>query len=374
MRSVFFISLMNSDAWGGSEEIWFHSAIHLAQKGTKVHVCCFNWPGKEKKFKQLSEARCELHLLPGRQEAKSFLQKLKLKVLVRNLPVENCDEVIINQGGWKDVVHGPLQHIYKRCRKYSLVYHNYDREKLSPAKAKLFQQWVSNAKANIGDAARIFSVITEVHPITIPNQQVLFNPIGFGPPRDYTGFPPSGYETLQLIVLAQLDIKRKGQDLLIKAFANEKWKTRNWQLYLYGKGNDADILAKMIVQANLQDKVFLKGYAQDIAEVLARSHALLQLTHIDAMPISVIEAMAMSRAVVASDVGDMPLWIKNDVNGWIANDLSVKGIDTVLEKLWQDRGRLEAMGRESFNIFTKKYPADPISYFLNIAGINTNKA
>ena len=49
MDSVLFISLMNSTAWGGSEEIWYKSALHLAGKNQNVGVCCFNWEGKEER-------------------------------------------------------------------------------------------------------------------------------------------------------------------------------------------------------------------------------------------------------------------------------------------------------------------------------------
>ena len=78
----------------------------------------------------------------------------------------------------------------------------------------------------------------------------------------------------------------------------------------------------------------------------------------------------MSRAVIASNVGDMPLWIKDDVNGWLAKEVSAEAVDAVLEKAWQNRAKLQAMGKESFNIFTEKYPADPVSFFLDIAGIS----
>jgi glycosyltransferase involved in cell wall biosynthesis len=363
---------MNSDSWGGSEEIWFRSAIHLAQKGWKVGVCCFNWPGKEKKIDQLSNAGCEMYLLPGRNETRSFFKKIKLGSAIQKLPIEDYDEVIINQGGWKDIVHGPFKKIYRRCKSYCLLYHNYDKGKLSPGKLKLFNIWITNAKKNIGDAARIFSAITEVNSLIIPNQQVLFNPITFTPPAHYTPFLNSINDKLNFIVLAQLDVKRKAQDILVKTLSKEKWKTRNWELHFYGKGNDADLLAKLIESSGLRDKVFLKGYSQSIPAVLSWSHVLLQLTLFDAMPISVTEAMAMSRAVIASNVGDMPLWIKDEVNGWISNEISVEGIDTVLEKAWQDRQRLETMGKESFNTFAKKYPVDPVSYFLDIAEITTN--
>jgi glycosyltransferase involved in cell wall biosynthesis len=244
---------------------------------------------------------------------------------------------------------------------------------LSPGKLKLFNKWVANAKTNIGDAARIFSAITEVNSLTIPTQQVLFNPITFEPPRQFTPFINSVNDSLNFIMLAQLDIKRKAQDILIQALSSEKWRIRNWQLHLYGKGNDADLLKQMIETAGLNDKIFLKGYSRDIQSILSWSHVLLQITHIDAMPISVTEAMAMSRPVIASNVGDMPIWVKNNSNGWLANEVTIDDVDKVLEKAWQGRHQLEAMGKESFNTFTKKYPADPVLYFLNIAGITTNE-
>lgn len=370
MPSIFFLSLMNSDSWGGSEEIWFRSAIHLAQKGIKVAVCCFNWPAKQDKLDQLTNAGCELYLLAGRNETTSLWNKMKLKTAIQKLPLENYDEIIINQGGWKDIVHGPLKSVYRRCKNYSLVYHNYDREKLSPAKTQLFIKWVKKAKMNIGDAARIFSEIAKTNSVLIPNQRVLFNPITFAAPTQYTPFVNSVNDNLNFIVLAQLDLKRKAQDILVKALSGEKWKARKWRLHIYGKGNDAGTLANLIETAGLSEKVYLKGYSHDIPEALTWSHVVLQLTHIDAMPISVTEAMAMSRPVIGSNVGDMPLWINDDVNGWIANEVSAGAIDAVLEKAWQNRYNLEAMGKESFNIFTRKYPADPVTYFLDIAGIS----
>jgi glycosyltransferase involved in cell wall biosynthesis len=91
------------------------------------------------------------------------------------------------------------------------------------------------------------------------------------------------------------------------------------------------------------------------------------------MPISVTEALAMSRAIIASDVGDMPLWINEGVNGWIAEKVCIEEIDRVLENAWQQRNKLEEMGRESYKIFKQKYPESPVEYFLNLAGISLNE-
>ena len=374
MDSVLFISLLNSAAWGGSEEIWYKSALHLAGKNQKVGVCCFNWEGKEERLQQLQRAGCKLYQLPRKSETKSLWGKYKLNEALHSIPFSDYNKSIVNQGGWKDVAHGPFKKLYQKLPPYVLLFHNYDMlEKLSNNKIKSLHNWVMNAEKNIGDAGRIFSVIKSTCNLEIPRNYVLFNPVTIQLPGRQTPFTSSAEDKLKFIVLAELDVKRKAQDLLIKALAAEKWKTRNYTLNIYGNGKDKQILEKLINETGLSSKVFLKGFTKDVKEVLANSHVLLQLTHIDAMPISVTEALAMSRAIIASDVGDMPLWINEGVNGWIAEKVCIEEIDRVLENAWQQRNKLEEMGRESYKIFKQKYPENPVEYFLNLAGISLNE-
>ncbi|MBK9532258.1 MAG: glycosyltransferase [Chitinophagaceae bacterium] len=53
----------------------------------------------------------------------------------------------------------------------------------------------------------------------------------------------------------------------------------------------------------------------------------MQCTLIDAMPLSVVEAMAMARPCVVSNVGDMPAWIKDGISGFICKDITEAGIE-----------------------------------------------
>ena len=363
---------MNSAAWGGSEEIWYKSALHLAGKNQKVGICCFNWEGKEEKLQQLQKAGCKLYLLPGESETKSLWGKYKLDEALHSIPLSDYNKVILNQGGWKDIVHGPFKKLYQKLPPYVLLFHNYDTlEKLQKSKIKSLNNWVLNAEKNIGDAGRIFSVIKSTCNLDIPRNYVLFNPVTIQLPGSQTPFTSQPEDKLEFTVLAELDIKRKAQDVLIKALATDKWKTRNYRLNIYGNGKDKQVLEKLISDTGLSSKVFLKGFTKDVKEVLTNSHVLLQLTHIDAMPISVTEALAMSRPVIASDVGDMPLWINEGINGWIAKKACIEEIDRVLENAWQQRNKLEEMGRESYKIFKQKYPEHPVEYFLSLAGISS---
>jgi glycosyltransferase involved in cell wall biosynthesis len=165
-------------------------------------------------------------------------------------------------------------------------------------------------------------------------------------------------------MLAALDNRRKGQDNLVKALSAKKWKNRNWQLYLYGSGESEQQLKSLVIDTNMSDKIFFKGHTTDVKGALAEAHLLLQMTHIDAMPLAVMEAIAMARPLVVSNVGDMPEWVTENVNGWISSDASVEAIDETLEKCWQNKDRWEKMGKNSYRIFKEKFPAIPEEFLL----------
>ncbi|TMI67860.1 MAG: glycosyltransferase, partial [Bacteroidetes bacterium] len=91
-------------------------------------------------------------------------------------------------------------------------------------------------------------------------------------------------------------------------------------------------------------------------QTLQDCHLLLQCTRIDAMPLSVVEAMATGRPCVVSKVGDMPAWVEDGVNGFICNEVTAEGIGEVLENCWQQKNNWAAMGKAAFETFIKKYP------------------
>ena len=374
MKSVLIFSVMNGTAWGGSELLWYQSALWLRKNKYKVGICCFYWTEKEEKLTRLKAAGCELFLLPGKMQTKSLLGKVKLRKALASVPVHEYDFVIFNQGGWKDVVHGPFKYLYKRLPPYSLSFHNYNtREKLSAKRKQILQDWVNNAVANLADTEKIFTVMKDVYSITVPRSGIQINPTTFTPPGGYTDFNSSADAKTVFSMIAEMDVERKAQDVLVKTLAEKKWKERNWELNLYGKGKDFTNIEKLIAELGLQNKIFMKGYSQDLQSSLTDSHLVLHMTHLDAMPIVVVDAMSVSRPVAVSHVGDMPLWINEGVNGWLAEKVCVEEIDRVLENAWQQRNKLEEMGRESYKIFKQKYPEHPVEYFLNLAGISSKE-
>ncbi len=63
MKSVLFFSLMNGSAWGGSEELWYKTALWMCSNGYEVGICCYDWEEKKNKLPVLQNKGCTLYLL-----------------------------------------------------------------------------------------------------------------------------------------------------------------------------------------------------------------------------------------------------------------------------------------------------------------------
>jgi glycosyltransferase involved in cell wall biosynthesis len=357
MKSVLFFSLMNGSAWGGSEELWYKTALWMCSNGYEVGICCYDWEEKKNKLQALQNKGCTLYLLPEKKVLKRFLGKWKLKSAIKKIPFEKFDFVLVNQGGWEEIIHGPFKGLHVRLKKYAICYHNYNSNaKLPVSKQNLLQQWINKAAVNIALAGKIFEVLKINFDITVPNQVIYYNPITFQPPVLKTNYPSLENNNYLWVMLAELDIYRKAQDVLIETLATDKWKDRNWILHLYGKGKDEEFLKKLIEDRGLQDKILLQGFTDNVQQVLSDCHFLFQITHIDAMPISVVEAMAMARPCIVSNVGDMTKWVSHGINGFVCEKPTIENIDTVLEECWHQKHNWGNFGEHAYQSFIQKYP------------------
>lgn len=365
MPSVFFISLMSASPWGGSEELWYRTALYAAKQGWKVGCAVYHWKEKEKRMQPLKDAGAAIYYLPNKGRTKrniieriqNKVSKWKVKSVADSLPVNDYDLVVINLGAF-EITTAQWKFFYKKPDRYIVLYHNYkEHEVLKGSKKKAVQNWISHAAQNLFASRRIIEVLRDNSGIDVRNSAILFNPISFVPPHQPLPYPLSDKENCRLIMLAALDVSRKAQDHLIRSLSSQKWKQRKWTLHLYGEGKDREKLAALIRGNNMEQKIFLEGYAHDVRPVLEKAHLLLQLTHTDAMPLSVVEAMAVGRPVAVSKIGDMPYWIAEGENGWVSEDASEKQIDLTLERAWQQKHRWEELGRNAFKKFKEKFPS-----------------
>src|SRR6476661_2607157 len=105
MPSILFVSLMAGSSWGGSEELWYRTALLAQSRGWKVGCALYYWAEKEIRIQPLKEGGAKIYYFPNKGRTKrnlieriqNKLSKWKIKKVIANLPVNEYDVVVINQ-------------------------------------------------------------------------------------------------------------------------------------------------------------------------------------------------------------------------------------------------------------------------------------
>lgn len=105
----------------------------------------------------------------------------------------------------------------------------------------------------------------------------------------------------------------KGLDFLCDAIARLKAKTGiPFRVLLVGDGAEYPAIQTKIAELGLSNTVLLPGYRTDTAQLLAASDIYVNSSRSEAMSFAILEAMAASLPVVATDAGGNPDLIDED--------------------------------------------------------------
>jgi len=159
---------------------------------------------------------------------------------------------------------------------------------------------------------------------------------------DLSSYIPSPEEKDYFVYFGRLSYE-KGVDILITAASRLK----NARLLIVGEGPDEERLKKLAARLGA-DNIKFTGYksGDELKEILAHSQfAVLPSRWYENLPFSIIEAFALAKAVVATDIGGIPEMVEDGVNGSLF-PLEDAGILTArLEKLLSDPVLRREMGR-----------------------------
>lgn len=106
----------------------------------------------------------------------------------------------------------------------------------------------------------------------------------------------------------------KNYEFLINAFSIVHSHYPDWQLHIYGDGDQYESLNELISKLHLSDAVKMKGRTADVASALASGSIFALSSRCEGFPLSVIEAMACGLPVVVTEVnGNHEIIDGNDV-------------------------------------------------------------
>ena len=125
----------------------------------------------------------------------------------------------------------------------------------------------------------------------------------------------------------------KNHQFLILACHNLKAQHVNFRYIIAGEGPERKNLWEMIVRMGLQHEVILLGHVsrERLPELYAAADAVVLNSHSEGVPVTLMEAMAMERLVIAPQITGLPELVKNGVSGLLYSPGSISDFLAKLE-------------------------------------------
>ena len=171
-------------------------------------------------------------------------------------------------------------------------------------------------------------------------------------------------ESIKFCIIGNLVSRWKGQDLVMKILANEKWLSRNWVLNLFGKGEDEFNFKELAIQLGISKHILFHNFTNDIENVFKENHLVLIPSRKDSGPIVLFEAMLAARPVVGSYMGAMPDYIVSEETGVLAKGISENDFEEALETAWINRDKWDEWGKEGYRKMMTVYDFTPAKTLL----------
>lgn len=136
--------------------------------------------------------------------------------------------------------------------------------------------------------------------------------------------------------------EEKNPDVFVRVAKTIQYRSpsHDFRFFIIGDGPMQKEIVSQIYDEDIKHVIYL-GYQQDVAKYLSASDIFVLPSDIEGFPLSILEAMAMESAIIASDVGAVGDVIKNGVNGYIVPPGSVEDICDALLTLMDSKKRAE---------------------------------
>ena len=372
--TIAIISMIR-DAWGGSEELWYEMAKVALGQGHKVIHVGYETPVKHYKVKELETLGLVRigrpgWIPPGSSSISRFgylgLNYIRKKI---NSPIKkafsyNPDVVVYNGTCYSIACEKELLKLAEssKCKFYIIAHLNNETIKDIPDSDVQFVKRGYRVSKNVFFVSKRNLQAAKRHLCEdIPNAAIIKNPVNLSS-NEIMPFPLMN-TTIQLACVGNLVTIHKGQDILLEALS--KWKNKDWILNMYGSGTDKSYLQHLAKYLQIERQVVFHGTVKEAREIWKQNHALLMGSHMEGMPLAVVEAMLCGRICIVPDVGGNSEWITHKKNGFIAEAPTVKALLHTIETAYSLKEQWPAIAIEAHKASSQLYDPNAGATLLN---------
>lgn len=167
---------------------------------------------------------------------------------------------------------------------------------------------------------------------------------------------------------------QKSPLLLVEAFARIVGQFEHVKLLMVGDGELMPDVRKKIAEAGIEEKVLLPGFRKDVPDVLSAIDIYCLPSLWEGLPLGLMEAMAMKKAVIATRVDGSKEIVEHEVNGLLATPGSEKDLFDQMSNLLSNSERIDALGVKACSDIRNRFSVQKMvnrieDVYQNLAGI-----
>lgn len=322
--------------WGGQENRTFNEAVELTRKGHRVIIACQPGSGLEKKG---LEAGLEIKAL----SIPSSLGVSAISTLCRLMTLEKVQIVNTHSGkdSWAASIAARLSRarpVIVRTRHLALPVRNRFTYQFLPHKVITVSQYVRDYLVNKKGVARdkIIAIPTGIDIKRFDPQSV------YEDFRHSLSLSPSA----PLIGMVAIFRYKKGHHVLIEAARDVLEAFSSARFLLLGHGPQEANIRRLIGEHGLEGSFLLLGLKDNVPAVLKALDVFVLPSLEEALGTSILEAMAMERPVVATNVGGIPEVVRDGETGFLVPPMDPKALARGIIRVLEDKDIASDMGRK----------------------------
>ena len=153
-------------------------------------------------------------------------------------------------------------------------------------------------------------------------------------------------------------VAHKGQRYLIEAASLVLREVPDARFLILGDGELRPALERQIADAHLEKHVFLTGFRADVVAILRAFDLFVMSSVTEGLGTSLLDAMAASKAIVATRAGGIPEVIADGETGFLVEPRDSRAMATAIIRLLKDDGLRQRMGEAGLARVRARFSAE----------------
>lgn len=149
---------------------------------------------------------------------------------------------------------------------------------------------------------------------------------------------------------------QKNHFLLLDVAKKLKLSHPNWSFHLVGKDFNDDYSAKIkqsITENSLENTVFIYGSRTDTQNIIQQADVAILTSQSEGLPVALLEYGLNRKPVISTKVGEIPMIIKDKVNGCIVDNYDDEAFYKSVVDVIEDAGFRSQIGNQLFETITE---------------------